>query len=53
MDLPAATHAALAEAGVAAVHDDAGCTACDHRWFSHRARGDRGRFATTAWLEEA
>jgi len=53
MDLPAAVHAALAEAGVGEVHDTSGCTACDARWYSHRAHGDHGRFATTAWLEEA
>jgi YfiH family protein len=50
VDLPAAAHAALTAAGVPAVHDEAGCTACDRRWFSHRARGDTARFATTAWL---
>jgi copper oxidase (laccase) domain-containing protein len=52
MDLPAAVHAALAAAGVATVDDTSGCTACDARWYSHRARSDTGRFATTAWLEE-
>jgi copper oxidase (laccase) domain-containing protein len=52
MDLAAAVHAALAEVGVDEVHDTAGCTACDRRWYSHRARGDAERFATTAWLEE-
>ena len=38
--------AALAEAGVVDVHDTSGCTACDTRWYSHRARGDTERFAT-------
>jgi len=52
MDLAAAVHAALAAAGVDEVHDTSGCTGCDSRWYSHRARGDEGRFATTAWLEE-
>lgn len=52
LDLPAAVHAALTAAGVAVVEDTSGCTACDTRWFSHRARGDTGRFATTAWVEE-
>ena len=47
-----ALHAALAAAGLDEVHDSSGCTACDTRWYSHRARGDDGRFATTAWLEE-
>jgi YfiH family protein len=52
MDLPATVHAALAEAGVPEVHDASGCTACDARWYSHRARGEQGRFATTAWLAQ-
>lgn len=50
LDLPAAASIALERAGVPIVHDDSGCTACDDRWFSHRARGDTARFATTAWL---
>lgn len=53
LDLPAAVHVALAEAGVAEVQDASGCTACDTRWYSHRARGDAERFATTAWLDTA
>jgi copper oxidase (laccase) domain-containing protein len=52
LDLPAAVHAALGEADVAVVHDTSGCTACDARWYSHRARGEAERFATTAWVEE-
>lgn len=52
VDLPRAVAEALAAAGVHAVHDTSGCTACDERWFSHRARAESGRFATTAWLEE-
>jgi len=52
LDLPAAVGAALAAADVAARRDTSGCTACDDRWFSHRARAEPGRFATTAWLEE-
>lgn len=51
LDLPAAVTAALRGSGVPVVHDTAGCTACDRRWYSHRARGEAGRFATTAWLE--
>jgi copper oxidase (laccase) domain-containing protein len=51
LDLAAGVHAALAEAGVAEVHDTSGCTACDRRWYSHRARGEPERFATTVWLE--
>jgi len=53
LDLAAGVHAALASAGVAEVHDTAGCTACDRRWYSHRARAEVERFATTAWLEPA
>jgi purine-nucleoside/S-methyl-5'-thioadenosine phosphorylase / adenosine deaminase len=53
LDLPAGVHAALAEAGVAEVHDTSGCTACDRRWYSHRARGESERFATTVWLDRA
>jgi YfiH family protein len=51
LDLAAAVHAALASVGVVEVHDTAGCTACDRRWYSHRARDEAERFATTAWLE--
>jgi YfiH family protein len=53
LDLPAGVHAALAQAGVTDVHDTSGCTACDLRWYSHRARGEMERFATTAWLDDA
>ena len=53
LDLPRAAGIALAEAGVPRVVDDSGCTACDDRWFSHRARAEPGRFATRAWLVEA
>ena len=53
LDLPAGVHAALAEAGVTNVGDASGCTACDRRWYSHRARGELERFVTTAWLEDA
>jgi hypothetical protein len=51
LDLPGAATIALRRAGV----DDAGavgvCTACSRQHFSHRARGDRERMATLAWLE--
>ncbi|MGQ0830159.1 MAG: polyphenol oxidase family protein [Microthrixaceae bacterium] len=50
LDLPAAVAAALRDAGVDGLHDDAGCTACDRRWYSHRARGEPQRFATVAWI---
>jgi copper oxidase (laccase) domain-containing protein len=32
------------------LQDSAGCTACDRRWFSHRARGEAERFATVVWV---
>ena len=51
LDLPGTVRAALAAVGIDAVVDAAGCTACDLRWFSHRARGEVERFATLAWLE--
>lgn len=50
LDLPAAVTVALHEVGVAGVTDTAPCTACDERWYSHRARRDSGRFATVAWI---
>jgi copper oxidase (laccase) domain-containing protein len=53
LDLPEAVSAALSVAGVPKLHDASGCTACDRRWFSHRARGEAERFATTVWLEES
>jgi YfiH family protein len=53
LDLPAVVRVALAGAGIRDVADASGCTACDRRWFSHRARGETERFATTAWLEPA
>jgi copper oxidase (laccase) domain-containing protein len=46
-------HAALSGAGVPEVHDTSGCTACDTRWYSHRARQEPERIATLAWLELA
>lgn len=53
LDLPAGVTAALRGVGVGTVRDTTGCTACDRRWFSHRARGEVARFATSAWLEPA
>ncbi len=50
LDLPAAVSAALAPFGLEP-EDGSGCTACDRRWFSHRARGEAERFATIAWLD--
>lgn len=51
LDLPGAVFAALRAAGVERIHDTSGCTACDRRWYSHRARGEVERIATVAWLE--
>jgi copper oxidase (laccase) domain-containing protein len=50
LDVPAAVRAALAPYDLRP-DDRTGCTACDRRWFSHRARADAERFATVAWLE--
>jgi hypothetical protein len=50
LDLPAAVAAALAEVGVLEVEDTSGCTACDRRWYSHRARAETERVATVAWM---
>ena len=52
LDLPAAVRLALASVDVGDLQDTAGCTSCDRRWFSHRARAEAERFATMAWLEE-
>jgi YfiH family protein len=51
LDLAAGVRVALARAGVDQVRDAGVCTACDDRWFSHRARRDTGRQAGVAWLE--
>jgi polyphenol oxidase len=50
LDLPEAVAQALGELAVPGLHDRSGCTACDRRWYSHRARQDAERLATTAWL---
>jgi YfiH family protein len=50
LDLPAAVAAAVRAEGVDVLHDTSGCTACDRRWFSHRARAEAERVATVAWL---
>jgi purine-nucleoside/S-methyl-5'-thioadenosine phosphorylase / adenosine deaminase len=52
LDLPAAVRAALVRAGATVVGGDAPCTACDRRFFSHRARGDTGRQALLVWIED-
>ena len=50
LDLVAGVRSALRAAGVPALHEHGGCTACDRRWFSHRGRRDPERMATVAWL---
>lgn len=50
LDLPGAVRVALSRAGVELVHDEDACTACTPGYWSHRARGDRARQATVAWL---
>jgi YfiH family protein len=54
LDLSAATRRALTEVGVTVGNESSDCTAAqaDDYW-SHRARGERGRIALTAWLEPA
>jgi polyphenol oxidase len=50
-DPPAAVERALHRAGVDSPDVVPICTACDTRFFSHRARGDDGRQAMLVWLE--
>ena len=45
LDLPAAVGVALARAGARLEASIGGCTACDSRWYSHRARRDVERHA--------
>jgi polyphenol oxidase len=53
LDVAAGVRAALAEVGVLDVEDDGTCTACDdERYWSYRARGEDGRVATIAWIED-
>lgn len=51
LDLPATVRAAFARTGVTEVPGVNRCTACDGRYFSHRARGDIGRQALIVWRE--
>jgi polyphenol oxidase len=53
LDLAAAVRAACTEVGVDDVDDAGSCTACEPRWYSHRARADVARQATVAWLPTA
>jgi copper oxidase (laccase) domain-containing protein len=52
LDLPATVRAAFACAGVADIPGVDRCTACDVRYFSHRARGDAGRQALIVWRQD-
>jgi len=52
LDLPMLVERSLERAGVAPPEQIAGCTACDDRWYSHRARGDLERHALAVWREE-
>ena len=48
LDVPGAVAAALGRHGITL--DMVGpCTACDERWFSHRARNEDSRHAVVAW----
>ena len=48
LDVPAAVAFALRRHHVE-LDTVGGCTACDPRWFSHRARADAARHAVVAW----
>jgi purine-nucleoside/S-methyl-5'-thioadenosine phosphorylase / adenosine deaminase len=51
LDVPASVAAALACAGITVTAGVDRCTACDERYYSHRARGDTGRQALIVWRE--
>lgn len=55
LDLVEGVRLALDDAGARLVGDleadPGGCTVCDGRWFSHRARADAGRHALAVWRE--
>jgi YfiH family protein len=53
LDLPAAVRASLGRAGVERMEQVDACTACDPRFYSHRARGEVERQALVVWLEES
>jgi YfiH family protein len=52
LDLPAAVRGELQELGVVVVDAAMPCTACDERFWSHRARGERQRHGMVVWREE-
>jgi YfiH family protein len=53
LDLPAAARAALVADGVSVIDVGSPCTACDERYWSHRARRDRERHGMAVWLDAA
>ena len=54
LDLTEATRRALGELGVEVRSESPDCTAAlASDYWSHRARGERGRIALTVWLEPA
>ncbi len=50
LDVPVGIAAALVRAGAGQVAGVDACTACDDRYFSHRARRDTGRQALVVWV---
>jgi YfiH family protein len=50
LDVPAAVRVALERRNIALAHDENACTAHTPGYWSHRARGDKQRQATVAWL---
>lgn len=52
-DLTAALRIGLERAGVRLLGEVGGCTACSDRWYSARARGDRGRHSLVVFVSEA
>ena len=51
LDVPATVRAAFIGAGITAAPGVDACTACDGKYFSHRARGDIGRQALIVWRD--
>jgi hypothetical protein len=51
LDLPAAVTTSLTACGVSLVSGRDACTACEPGYYSHRARGDRGRQALVVWSD--
>jgi len=49
LDLPLGVRRSLEAMGVPIVAELGGCTACDTRWYSHRARRDLSRHALAIW----